>query len=146
MFSRTPKRRAPFFAYILLVVLAQPLVVTWYYQETLHRGWYPVEGDSISLPIFANFLAWSLALPLVGWMLVWLWRRYEPSVSLFVTRSSSRLRSMGYSVLAIAVGLCAGLWFAEGVREALWLVASYALVCFHAALTLRASALGARVV
>lgn len=145
MFLRTPKRRALFLAYMILVFLAQPAVVAWYYRETLRRGWYPAEADSIGIPIFSNFLVWFLALPLVAWMLVWLWRRYEPSVGLLILRSSSRVRSIGYSVLSSLVVLAGILWVAEGIREALWLIAIYALISIHAALVLRASALGARV-
>ncbi|QDQ73876.1 hypothetical protein FNZ56_08290 [Pseudoluteimonas lycopersici] len=131
---------------MLIVFLAQPAVVAWYYQETLRRGWYEKDGDTIGIPIVGNLLVWAFVLPLVAWMLVWLWRRYEPAVSIFVTGSVSRLRSVGYTILAGIVVLSAALWVAEGVQEALWLTTIYALISMHAALVLRASGLGARVV
>jgi hypothetical protein len=67
-----------------VLFLTAPLVVTRYYYVELEHGSFPIEADSIGIPIFSFVILTVVTAPLT-WGVIWLCaRRYPGAVSLVV--------------------------------------------------------------
>lgn len=96
---RTPKNRISVAALAALLYLTAPLIEWFYYSTELARGSYPVNADSIGLPIGLFTNVWLIGLPLAT-VLIWLaLLPYTGSVSLFGFNAARPYWSVVWSVL-----------------------------------------------
>lgn len=96
---RTPKNRISVAASAAVLYLTAPIIEWFYYSTELARGSYPVNADSIGLPISLFTIVWLIGLPLVA-ALIWLaLRSYPGSVSLFGFNAARPYWSVVWSVL-----------------------------------------------
>jgi hypothetical protein len=58
--SRTPNRKLTLWIFALLYLLVQPVVEAIYYITNQSRGAYPVNADSIAIPIFQFTFGWLI--------------------------------------------------------------------------------------
>lgn len=63
---RTPKNRMSVAIIAAVLYLTAPLVEWFYYSIELARGSYPVNADSIGLPIGLFTIVWLIGLPLAA--------------------------------------------------------------------------------
>lgn len=77
---KTPKNRRTLGIFILLTWLAAPVVETAYYNIELSRGTFPLDADSISIPIFQFLIGWLIASPFIAGISYWVLKHYTPSV------------------------------------------------------------------
>lgn len=94
----------------LLVLVAE---VQSYILE-LRRGAYPVDADSISIPIAAVVLGWLLASPFVAFLAWWLWRTPTVRFSWLALDRSRPIWCLVWSAVLGVLGL-AGLWHAATI-------------------------------
>ncbi len=80
---RTPKNRMSVAALAAVLYLTAPVVEWFYYSTELTRGSYPVNADSISLPIGLFTIVWLIGLPLAAALIWFVLRSYPGSVPLF---------------------------------------------------------------
>jgi hypothetical protein len=52
--------------------IAQPLLEVRFYQRELQRGAFPVNADSIGIPIAAFVLGWLIVTPVIVWVVWWI--------------------------------------------------------------------------
>ena len=96
---RTPKNRTSVAVLAAVLYLTAPLVEWAYYSTELARGSYPVNADSIGLPIDLFTIVWLIGLPLAATLIWFVLRSYPGSVSLFGFNAARPYWSAVWSVL-----------------------------------------------
>jgi hypothetical protein len=66
-----------------VLYLTAPIVERFYYSTELARGSYPVNADSIGLPIGLFTIVWLIGLPVAAALIWFVLRSYPGSVSVF---------------------------------------------------------------
>lgn len=108
---KTPKSRASVIALALALYLTAPVVEWFYYTTELDRGSFPVDADSIGLPLGMFMVGWLVGAPLAA-LLIWLaLRSYPGRVSLFSFNGERPYWSLLWSAL-FAVPMFYDLFFA----------------------------------
>lgn len=95
----TPKNRITVAMLAALLYLTAPIVEWFYYSTELARGSYPVNADSIGLPVGLFTIVWLTGLPLVLVVIWFILRSYPGSVSLFGFNAARPYWSIMWSLL-----------------------------------------------
>jgi len=130
----SPRRKSTLVILAALYWLAAPFVEAVYYSIEQFRGAYPVNADSISIPIFQFFVGWLIFSPMVALLIWWTLRSYPGSVPFLAFH---RHRPIWGGLLWAATGawLTFSLMFAgQSVLSAHWLDAIYQLASCYLAL------------
>ena len=136
---RTPRSKWLLLLGLLLAYGATPLAVASYYSTELRRGAYPVEADSIGIPIYQSIVFLLTMTPVVviaGWMAV---RNYRPSASLWAWAPSRPVAATLWTTFLGATALAEMVLAVALAQTAHALPAMHALVSAYIALLLRAS-------
>jgi hypothetical protein len=136
---RTPRSKWSLLLGLLLAYCATPLAVASYYLTELRRGAYPVEADSIGIPIFQSVVVLLTMTPLVfiaGWMAV---RNYRSSAVLWAWAPSRPVAAALWTTFLGAVALAQGVMALGLAQTAHGLPAMYAIASAYMSLLLRAS-------
>ena len=139
MFLATPKHRASLWVFANLAWIATAPASALYFYRQLQRGAYPMEADSIGLPI-VGIAMWVIVL-LVPLNFTWWWllRRYPGSVPL----SQSSKETAAHAKVIGAVGVtCATVWVVAGVLAAVdneWEITPVLFVWSYITLAMRAA-------
>jgi hypothetical protein len=116
MFLATPKSRAILWLVANVPWIAIAPAAALYFYRQLQRGAYPMEADSIGLPI-VGIAMWGLVLLLplnfIWWLLL---RRYPGSVPL---SSSNKVTAANAKVIGAVGVICAIVWGVAGVLAVL---------------------------
>ena len=139
MFLVTPKHRASLWLLANVSWIAVAPAAAFYFFRQLERGAYPMEADSIGLPI-AGIAMWVLIL-LVPLNFTWWWllRRYPGSVAL---SSSNKQTSAHAKVIGVVGVICATVWGMAGVLAAVdnaWEITPVFFVWSYITLAMRAA-------
>jgi sterol desaturase/sphingolipid hydroxylase (fatty acid hydroxylase superfamily) len=135
----TPKKRSSVIALAIALYLTAPLVEWFYYRTELERGSFPVNADSIGLPLGMFMLGWFIGAPFAA-LIVWLiLRSYPGRVSLFSFNGERPYWSIFWSVL-FAVPVFYDFFFAvESIYRLQPLDVIQALLTVYLILCLRSS-------
>jgi hypothetical protein len=136
---RTPRSRWSLLLGLLLAYCATPLAVASYYSTELRRGAYPVEADSIGIPIYQSVFVLLTMIPVVfiaGWMAV---RNYRPSAVLWAWAPSRPLAAAFWSTFLVAAALAQVLVAVALAQTGHGLPAIHASATAYMSLLLRAS-------
>jgi len=96
---KTPKTRAALIALAVVLYLTAPIVEWFYFSNELGRGHYPVNADSIALPLGSFIIGWLIGSPVAVVLLWFSMRSYPGSVSLFGFNRARPYWSLGWSIL-----------------------------------------------
>lgn len=99
---RTPKNRATVVVLAIVLYLTAPLVEWYYFNNELTRGSFPVNADSILLPISIFLTGWVVGAPVVALFLCYALQQYPGQVSLFSFNRARRYWSLIWSVILVA--------------------------------------------
>jgi hypothetical protein len=80
----TPKKARSLGIFIVLMWLAAPIVEAAYYNIQLSKGAFPVDADSISIPIIQFTIGWLMVTPVIAVVSYWILKHYTPGVSIFI--------------------------------------------------------------
>lgn len=130
---RTPERKRTLVSLAVLFWLTTPFVEAVYYSNEQSRGAYPVNADSISIPIFQFLMGWLVFSPFVVLFVWWALRSYPGSVPFLAF--NHQLKTLGVlSWLATTFLLSKSIMFGlKSVNTAHWMdVASVLLECYLA--------------
>ena len=83
----------------LSLLLSQPLFTHFYYTTMLARGAYPPNADSIAIPIYHEFYAWIIFLPLELTIIAYILMHYPGSISLFTWNKERKLWSILWLII-----------------------------------------------
>ena len=136
---RTPRSKWLLLLGLFLAYCATPLAVASYYSTELRRGAYPVEADSIGIPIFQSVVLLLTITPVVvigAWMPV---RNYRPSASLWAWAPSRPLAATLWTTFLGALALAEMVLAIALAQTAHALLAIHALASAYMSLVLRAS-------
>lgn len=137
---QTPRMKRTVWLLTLLSVFAQPFVEFVYYSTNLDRGAYPVDADSISIPLFQLAFGWLVTLPAV---LAFVWfalRDYPGSVSFIAHNSRRPIWSFVWSLVLLLLA-ASYVWFAfQSIMRgfpldvAAALLSTYLVLCFRSSI------------
>lgn len=144
MALKTPKRKWTLWLFANVCVLAQVPAAMLYYSRQLNAGAYPLQADSISIPILGTaitILVLIIPLNISWWILL---RRYPGSVPI-------RVMSKGFPPLARVIALLGTVMAGICVATAILQVRAGAfesgvlfLICGYVAFAMRAAFIAAR--
>ena len=135
----TPKHRASLWVLANVAWIAVAPAAALYFDRQLQHGAYPVEADSIGLPI-VGIAMWVLVLlaPLnFTWW--WLLRRYPGSVPLSLSNQESAAHAKVIGVVGV---ICAIVWGVAGLLAAVenaWEITPVLFVWSYITLAMRAA-------
>jgi hypothetical protein len=131
-----PSRRV-LAAYSLAVFLASPFVVTFHYHTRWQRGDYPVNADSIGLPIIGYLI---LVLPVFLVLLCVGIRRFKGQVSLFSWNTQRWGWSLIWTLVFVFLSYQSAMMMIDAVQGRLLFSFIFFAVQIHVLSLLRASA------
>jgi hypothetical protein len=77
----TPERHWPVTIFAIALILSQPLFTVAHYGWNQQMGAYPVNADSIGIPISQDLIAWVLFTPVALLGIWWVLSKYSGPVS-----------------------------------------------------------------
>jgi hypothetical protein len=98
--TSTPQSRKTVLVIAAVLFLTAPLVVAQYYYAELQRGSFPIEADSIGIPIFSFIVTLIVTAP-ITWGVVCLCARCYPGAVSLSTWNGNRLGWSVFWTLAI---------------------------------------------
>lgn len=130
---RTPERKRNLIGLAISFWFTTPFVEAIYYYTEQSRGAYPVDADSISIPIFQFLIGWLAVSPFVALFVWWSLRSYPGSVSFFTFNFQLKILG-GLSWLATVALLASSIRFGlQSFNAAHWTdVAAVLLECYLA--------------
>lgn len=139
MMIRTPKHRATLWIAANLAVLALIPAAILYYSRESNAGAYPVDADSIGIPIMeTGITALTLLFPLNVACLLLL-RRYAGNSALWISTKGLRLGEHVVAGLCLVVGIMCVAGVVESLREGAPEFSIVLLVWCYLAVAMRAA-------
>jgi hypothetical protein len=138
--TRTPKAKRTVWLLAVVSILAEPIVEVVYYTTNLRRGAYPVNADSIAIPIYQFTFGWLVTLPVVLAFVWFVLRDYPGSVSFLAYNTERPVWSFLWSAVLLLL-VASYVWFAvQSITRgfpldvAAALLSIYLLLCFRSSI------------
>ncbi len=100
---RTPRKKLYVWIVSVIVFLSMPIFTILYYFDIYDKGAYPIDGDSITVPIFHNLVGLAVLFPFFCGFLYFSTRNYIGNKSLVFWNHDRPYWSIGWSVFFIAL-------------------------------------------
>lgn len=137
---RTPKRKVTLAILAVIFWLAAPFVEAVFYAAEQSRGAYPVDSDSIAIPIFQFFTGWLVLSPFVAIFLWRVLRSYPGSVPFLAFNRKHPFLGVLYWVATMTWLISSFMFGLQSVLAAHWTDVAYQLfgcylaLCFNGVL------------
>lgn len=138
----TPRSRKSVLVIAAVLFATAPLVVAQYYYGELQRGTFPIDRDSIGIPIFQFVIVLVMTAP-ISWGVVWICaNRYPGAVSFGVWNNKRPLWSAFWTIALVGVAIAFLLLtpWSTAVRHPLLI--AHVLIDFYFLLVLRSGVVG----
>lgn len=146
----TPRKSLSLILLAAFLYLTAPLVEWWYYAAELERGSFPVNADSIAIPLFQFTFGWLTGAPVAAFLIWFCVRDYQGNHSLFGFNRKRLIWSLIWTVafgwlfvsnlIDFGQSICAGQPF-DAIQN---ILCAYLVLCLRASVVNRGDAFGNR--
>jgi len=136
-YLRTPNRVWVLAVYAILIFVSSPLMVAFHFYSRWRRGDYPVEADSIGIPVLGYTI---LYLPLFLLLLCAGLQKYSGGRSIYVWNRKRPVWSTIWTIISFILGYQALAMLTDAIQGGIYLSSAFYAAQIHALFLLRSSA------